>query len=129
MCGVTADGVFLSCIVVPRKLMILNEDFGIDVYIKSLFQMQIKLKVDRCFLNLKKKGLGLVFLWAKLTHLQPVLKETLQTSEVQIYWNKTIEPPESLCSCSKVTTRGIISYKAFSSVLPSSSNWRYVFFY
>lgn len=36
--------------------MILSEDFGVDVYIKSLLQMQIKFKVDRCFLNLKKKG-------------------------------------------------------------------------
>lgn len=129
MCGVTADGIFLLCIVIPGKLMILSDDFGVDVYIKSLFQIQIKFQVDRCFLNLKRLVVLVFFWWAELTHLQPVLKETLQTSEMQIYWNKTIQSPVSLCSCSKVTTRGIISHKAFSSVFPSSSNWRYVIFY
>lgn len=128
MCGVTADGIFLLCVVIPRKWMTLSEEFGVDVYIESLLQMQIKFKAARCFLNLKKK-VCFFFLWAKLTHLRPVLEETLQTSEMQIYWNKTIQSPVSLCSCSKVTTRGIISHKAFSSVFPSSPNWRYVVFY
>lgn len=56
LCGVSADDIFSLWIVMSRELMILSEDLGVDVCIKSLFQMQIKFKADRCFLELKKKG-------------------------------------------------------------------------
>lgn len=55
-----ANGIFTLCIChVARALMILNGYFGVDVYIKIFFQIQIKFK--------------------------PVLKETLDTSEMKIY--------------------------------------------
>lgn len=54
------------------------------------------------FWNLKKADF---FFWAKLINFQPVLKETLKTSEMQIYWNKMLQSPVSLCSCSKVSTK------------------------